>query len=114
MDLEIAGAVCQVLGNVSDVPQVVVDHDLDAVIVVGAQLSGAALRRLSWALERTGAELLVEPGLVEVTGPNVSVRPAAGLSLLHLEAPSPRGPTARQVGAGPHLRHVAAVRGDAP
>ncbi len=79
-----------VLGTVSEVPQVVVDHDIDAVIVVGAQLSGSALRRLSWALERTGAQLLVEPGLVEVAGPNVSLRPAAGLSLLHLEAPSSR------------------------
>jgi exopolysaccharide biosynthesis polyprenyl glycosylphosphotransferase len=85
-----------VLGTVSEVPQVVVDHDIDAVIVVGAQLSGSALRRLSWALERTGAQLLVEPGLVEVAGPNVSLRPAAGLSLLHLEAPSAR--TRRLVG----------------
>jgi exopolysaccharide biosynthesis polyprenyl glycosylphosphotransferase len=49
------------------------------------------LRRLSWALERTGSGLLVEPGLVEVTGPNVALRPAAGLSLLHLERPSARG-----------------------
>jgi exopolysaccharide biosynthesis polyprenyl glycosylphosphotransferase len=80
----------EVLGTVSEVPQVVVDHDVDAVIVVGSQLSGAALRRLSWALERTGAQLLVEPGLVEVAGPNVSLRPAAGLSLLHLEPPSSR------------------------
>jgi exopolysaccharide biosynthesis polyprenyl glycosylphosphotransferase len=86
----------EVLGTVSEVPQVVVDHDIDAVIVVGAQLSGSALRRLSWALERTGAQLLVEPGLVEVAGPNVSLRPAAGLSLLHLEAPSAR--TRRLVG----------------
>lgn len=77
-----------VLGTVSEVPQVVVDHDIDAVIVLGSQLSGSALRRLSWALERTGAQLLVEPGLVEVAGPNVSLRPAAGLSLLQLETPS--------------------------
>jgi exopolysaccharide biosynthesis polyprenyl glycosylphosphotransferase len=86
----------EVLGTVSEVPQVVVDHDIDAVIVVGSQLSGSALRRLSWALERTGAQLLVEPGLVEVAGPNVSLRPAAGLSLLQLETPSSR--TRRMIG----------------
>jgi exopolysaccharide biosynthesis polyprenyl glycosylphosphotransferase len=80
----------EVLGVVPEVPQVVVDHDIDAVIVVGSQLSGGALRRLSWAIERTGAQLLVEPGLVEVAGPNISLRPAAGLSLLHLESPSSR------------------------
>ena len=78
------------LGVLPDVPQVVVDNDIDAVIVVGSQLNGQALRRLSWALERTGAGLLVEPGLVEVAGPNVALRPAAGLSLLHLERPSSR------------------------
>ena len=79
-----------VLGVVSEVPQVVVDHDIDTVIVVGAQLTGRPLRRLSWALEHTGADLMVAPGLVEVTGPNVTLRPAAGLSLLHVERPTAR------------------------
>ncbi len=78
------------LGVVSEVPQVVVDHEVDTVIVVGAQLTGQPLRRLSWALEHTGAELMVAPGLVEVTGPNVSLHPAAGLSLLHVERPAAR------------------------
>ncbi len=79
-----------VLGGMSEVPQIVVDHEVDSVIVVGSLLTGSALRRLSWALERTGAQLLVEPGLVEVAGPNVQLRPAAGLSLLHLERSSAR------------------------
>ncbi|WP_299038902.1 sugar transferase [uncultured Pseudokineococcus sp.] len=78
------------LGAVAEVPQTVVDHDVDAVIVVGSHLSGPALRRLSWALEPTGADLVVAPGLVEVTGPSVHLRPAAGLSLLHVERPSSR------------------------
>ena len=77
-----------VLGGVSDVPQVVHDHQVDVVIVTGAALSGPALRRLSWALESAGADLVVEPGLVEVAGPHVSLRPTAGLSLVHLETPS--------------------------
>ncbi|MGL5858111.1 MAG: sugar transferase [Angustibacter sp.] len=80
----------QILGGMSEVPQVVVDHEIDSVIVVGSLLSGSALRRLSWALDRTGAQLLVEPGLVEVAEPNVQLRPAAGLSLLHLDKPSSR------------------------
>ncbi|GAA2030569.1 sugar transferase [Pseudokineococcus marinus] len=78
------------LGAVAEVPQAVVDHDVDVVIVVGSHLSGPALRRLSWALEPTGADLVVAPGLVEVTGPSVHLRPAAGLSLLHVERPSAR------------------------
>lgn len=78
------------LGVVSEVPQVVVDHEIDTVIVVGSQLTGQPLRRLSWALEHTGAELMVAPGLVEVTGPNVTLHPAAGLSLLRVEGPAAR------------------------
>lgn len=76
------------LGTVGDVPQVVVDHKIDVVIVAGSQLAGQALRRLSWALDRVGADLVVSPGVVEVAGPHIRLRPTAGLSLLHLEQPS--------------------------
>ena len=77
-----------VLGTVSDIAQVVHDHRIDVVIVTGSSLSGPALRRLSWALEHAGADLVVAPGLVEVGGPHVSLRPTAGLSLVHVERPS--------------------------
>jgi exopolysaccharide biosynthesis polyprenyl glycosylphosphotransferase len=50
---------------------------------------------LSWALEQRGVELIVSPGIIEVAGPRISVRPVAGLSLLHLERPAASG--------GPHL-----------
>ncbi|MCR6493751.1 sugar transferase [Cellulomonas sp. P24] len=72
------------LGTLSDIPQVVVDGGFDVVIVTGAELSGQALRRLSWALQRTQAELVVAPGLVEVFGPRVSLEPTVGLSLIHV------------------------------
>ena len=78
------------LGMIAEVPQVVVDHDVDTVLVVGSQLTGRPLRRLSWALEHTGADLMVSPGLVEVTGPYVSLHPVAGLSLLRVERPAQR------------------------
>ncbi|NLT55962.1 MAG: sugar transferase [Actinomycetales bacterium] len=73
---------------------------LDAVDRTGAHvvavvshpdLAGQALRRLSWALEERGVELVVSPGIIEVAGPRLSIRPVAGLSLLHLERPSARG-----------------------
>ncbi len=86
------GRSIDVVGAVADIPQVVHDHDIDVVIVAGGHLSGAGLRRLSWALEHTGAELVVSPGLVEVMGPRLTLRPTAGLSLLHVEpAASRRG-----------------------
>lgn len=76
-----------ILGTLSDIPQVVIDHEVDVVIVAGSGLSAASLRRLSWALDRTGADMVVAPGLVEVAGPRLHVRPVAELSLLHVESP---------------------------
>jgi exopolysaccharide biosynthesis polyprenyl glycosylphosphotransferase len=64
-------------------------------VATDAELAGQSLRRLSWALEQRGVDLIVSPGIVEVAGPRISVRPVAGLSLLHLERPS--------VSGGPHL-----------
>jgi len=80
-----------VVGAVADIPQVVVDRAVDVVVVAGPSLSGEALRRLTWALDRVGSQLVVVPGLLEVTGPRVTLRPAAGLSLLEVEVAAPRG-----------------------
>ena len=54
-------------------------------------LSGHALRRLAWALDERGVDLIVSPGIVEVAGPRLSIRPVAGLSLLHMERPATHG-----------------------
>jgi exopolysaccharide biosynthesis polyprenyl glycosylphosphotransferase len=105
------------LSHVRGVP-VVGDPDriVDAVDAVGAHvvavashpdLAGASLRRLSWALEERGVELVVSPGIVEVAGPRLSIRPVAGLSLLHLERPTLGG--ARMVAKAVFDRVVAAL-----
>ena len=54
-------------------------------------LVGQPLRRLGWALAEREVELVVAPGIVEVAGPRLSLRPAAGLSLLHVERPISSG-----------------------
>jgi hypothetical protein len=47
----------------------------DAVVVLASpDLGPEQLRRLAWDLETTGADLLVAPSLVEVTGPRLSIR----------------------------------------
>ena len=50
------------------------------------------LRRLAWRLEGPRIDLLVSPVLSDVAGPRMSVRPAAGLPLIHLDEPSLTGP----------------------
>ncbi|MFC5263593.1 sugar transferase [Kribbella qitaiheensis] len=80
----------------ADILAAVDRHAVDVVAVAtDPELAGQSLRRLSWALEQRGVELIVSPGIIEVAGPRISIRPVAGLSLLHLERPS--------VSGGPHL-----------
>ena len=80
-----------VVGALADVAQVSADRAIDVVVVAGPGLSGEGLRRLTWALDRLGTQMVVVPDLVEVAGPRVTVRPAAGLSLLEVEVGAPRG-----------------------
>lgn len=89
-DLTLLRHEVDVLGAVADVPQVVWDHGVDVVVVAGGTISGEGLRRLSWALGRTGAELVVAPDLVEVFGPRLSLQPTASVSLLRVEVGAPR------------------------
>jgi len=68
--------------------------DLRADVVAVASdpdLSGHALRRLAWQLDERDVDLILSPGIVEVAGPRLSIRPVAGLSLLHMERPATRG-----------------------
>jgi exopolysaccharide biosynthesis polyprenyl glycosylphosphotransferase len=50
-------------------------------------LHGSELRRLAWSLEERDVELVVSPGLLGVAGPRLSIRPTAGMPLLHVERP---------------------------
>lgn len=54
-------------------------------------LVGHSLRRLGWALEELGVDLVVSPGIVEVAGPRLTLRPSSGMSLLHVERPMHSG-----------------------
>jgi len=77
-----------VIGDLEQVPDLIKVHDADAVAVTGGDATRHNyLRELSWALEGAGVELLVHPGLVEVAGPRMHIRPHVGLPLLHVEQP---------------------------
>ncbi|MGK5110442.1 sugar transferase [Geodermatophilus sp. CPCC 205506] len=81
-----------VLGDLDEVIDIVRGFEVDTVAVLPSpELDGAALRRLGWKLEDTRAELLLAPAVSEVAGPRVSIRPVAGLPLLHMERPELRG-----------------------
>ena len=77
-----------VVGGLDDVGAAVDRMHADVVAVMSTgDLPAGALRRLAWSLERTGTELLVSPGLVEVAGPRLTIRPYSNLPLLHVDQP---------------------------
>ncbi|MPQ99426.1 exopolysaccharide biosynthesis polyprenyl glycosylphosphotransferase [Modestobacter sp. I12A-02628] len=76
------------VGSLDDVVDLAARLRADTIAVTSASETAAEyLRRLSWQLEGTGIELLVAPGLVEVAGPRLHIRPFEGLPLLSVEEP---------------------------
>jgi len=82
----------KVLGDESRVANAVVDTDSHAVAVAATeQFHGKGIRDLSWELERLNIDLLVAPGVIDVAGPRLHMRPVAGLPLIHVEKPQYHG-----------------------
>ncbi|MBC7373496.1 MAG: sugar transferase, partial [Frankiales bacterium] len=75
-----------VIGSLTSVIASMAAVQADTVAVTAsAGLQGEALRRLPYELEGTGVDLLVAPALTNVSGTRISIRPVAGLPLLHLD-----------------------------
>jgi exopolysaccharide biosynthesis polyprenyl glycosylphosphotransferase len=76
------------VGGLDEVLALAARYGADTVAVTSSSETAAEyLRRLSWQLEGTGLELLVAPGLVEVAGPRLHIRPYEGFPLLSVEQP---------------------------
>ena len=77
-----------VLGSLAQVAEVVRTLGCDAVAVTSDDATRIGyLRELAWSLEGAGVELLVDPGLIEIAGPRMRIRPLIGFPLLHVEEP---------------------------
>ena len=83
---EVAGV--PVYGGLDDVTAAVKAFDADTVAVTACpEMDGRRLRSLAWELEKTGTDLCVSPALLDVAGPRTTIRPTAGLTLLHVDHP---------------------------
>ncbi len=84
----VAGVATVPVGGLEDVVDMAARLGVDTIAVTSASETAAQyLRQLSWQLEGTGIELLVAPGLIEVAGPRLHIRPFEGLPLLAVEQP---------------------------
>lgn len=85
-DTTIAGV--PVVGDLEALHKVVEDGAYRVVAVTPSpDWSPKRLQTLSWGFENSPAEIVVDPGLLEVAGPRLHVKPVDGLPLLRLEEP---------------------------
>jgi exopolysaccharide biosynthesis polyprenyl glycosylphosphotransferase len=87
---EIAGV--PVYGGPGSVAGAVRDFGADTVAVLTSpEMNAIRLRELAWQLEATGTDMCVAPALLDVAGPRTTIRPVAGLPLLHVDHPELTG-----------------------
>jgi exopolysaccharide biosynthesis polyprenyl glycosylphosphotransferase len=88
---EIAGVPVQ--GGPGSVAAAVDRFGADTVAVLASpEMNALRLRELAWELEATGTDVYVAPALLDVAGPRTTIRPVAGLPLLHVDHPELTGP----------------------
>ena len=81
-----------VYGGLDDITAAVKAFDADTVAVTACpEMDGVRLRSLAWELEKAGTDLCVSPALLDVAGPRTTIRPTAGLTLLHVDHPQLAG-----------------------
>jgi exopolysaccharide biosynthesis polyprenyl glycosylphosphotransferase len=81
-----------VYGDLDDVTAAVRSFGADTVAVLACpEMDGIRLRSLAWELEKTGTDLCLSPALLDVAGPRTTIRPTAGITLLHVDHPQLSG-----------------------
>jgi len=79
-----------VLGTATEALSVVEQAQAEVVIITPGSMDPPALRRLGWALEPHGVELLLAPQLEDVALRRIGIHPVAGTPLLNVELGSSR------------------------
>lgn len=78
----------RVLGEVHEAAGLIRACDADVVVVAGGGFdSPAAMRELVWDLEADDVQVIMAPGVTDVSSERIRVRPVGGLPLLHLDRP---------------------------
>jgi len=78
----------KLLGDVEEATSLIRAYDADVVFVVGGAFDAPlAMRNLVWDLEADNVQVIMAPGVTDVSSERIRVRPVAGLPLLHLDRP---------------------------
>ena len=92
--LMIDGTQIPVLGDETSVTDAIEISGADTVAVSATEhLGDKGIRKMIWDLEKKNVDLVVAPGVVDVAGPRLVMRPVAGFPLIHVEKPQYNGAT---------------------
>lgn len=80
-----------VFHNNGDIPAAVAAVGADTVALTSGNLSSEELQELSWQLEKLNVNLVVSPGMVDIAGPRLTIQPAGGMALIHVDKPQYSG-----------------------
>ncbi|WP_374101170.1 sugar transferase [Antrihabitans sp. YC2-6] len=90
--LDIEGRPVPIFGDEHSVLSAVKFSGADTVAVTATEeLGHNGIRKLVWELDPYDVDLVVSPGVVDVAGPRLVMRPVAGLPLIHVDKPTYRG-----------------------
>ncbi len=92
-EIDIAGVgPIPVWGAEDEVVRALTETRCEAVALTTTEtFDGRGIHDLSWELEHRGIDLMVAPGVVDVAGPRLTMRPVAGFPLIHVEKPQYNG-----------------------
>ncbi|MDI9894208.1 sugar transferase [Rhodococcus sp. IEGM 1381] len=92
--LTIEGSHIPILGDETSVVDAIETSGADTVAVTATEhLGNKGIRKMIWDLEKKNVDLVVAPGVVDVAGPRLVMRPVAGFPLIHVEKPQYNGAT---------------------
>lgn len=91
-ELRVDGQRFAVVGTMNTAAQAASELGADAIIVASRPDGDPDfIKRLSWQLEGTAAELVLSSRLADVAGPRISLRQVDGLPLIHVKIPTFEG-----------------------
>jgi exopolysaccharide biosynthesis polyprenyl glycosylphosphotransferase len=113
--LTVQGQEIAILGDETRAVAAISCCGADTVAVTRTEHFGVhGIRDLMWRLETMDVDLVVSPGVVDVAGPRLTLKPIAGFPLLHVEKPQYEGTQRFQKRAFDFCFSLAALVATAP
>lgn len=113
--LTVQGQQIAILGDETTAVAAIADCGADTVAVTRTEHFGVhGIRDLMWRLETMDVDLVVSPGMVDVAGARLTLKPLAGFPLLHVQKPQYEGTQRFQKRAFDFCFSLAALVGTSP